>query len=153
MNTSVDVELVVFDKDGTLIDFHALWSSRAERAIETICSALGSDQFLAKDLAAALGYNPKISRVISQGPFASGTRSEMEIVVATILFQHQIPWDTAKELACKHFGPVLTTPLQSENSNPAGRYKSAFHDLKPQVLKLLLRRVMIGNRQRQLCMN
>ena len=55
MNTSVDVELVVFDKDGTLIDFHALWAPRAERAIEAICSALGSDQFLANDLAAALG--------------------------------------------------------------------------------------------------
>ena len=138
MNTSVDVELVVFDKDGTLIDFHALWSPRAERAIETICSALGSDQFLAKDLAAALGYNPKISRVISQGPLASGTRSEMEIVVATILFQHQIPWDTAKELACKHFGPVLTTPPTIREFKPRGKVQECISRLKASGIKIAI---------------
>ena len=90
LDTSVDVDLVVFDKDGTLIDFHSLWAPRAERAIKAICSILGSDNFLATKLAAALGYNPQLAQVISQGPFASGTRSEMEIVVATILFQNQI---------------------------------------------------------------
>ena len=129
-NTSVNAELVVFDKDGTLIDFHAIWGPRTERAIESICSLVDSDQFLAKQLAAALGYNPKISRVISQGPFASGTRSEMEIVVATILSQHQISWDKAKELACRHFGPVLTAPPTNSELKPRGNVQESISRLK-----------------------
>ena len=138
INTSVDVDLIVFDKDGTLIDFHALWGPRAERAIETICSVLGSDQFLANDLAAALGYNPQISRVISQGPLASGTRSEMEIVVATILFQHQIPWDKAKDLACRYFGPVMTTPPTITEVIPRGKVQECISRLKASGIKIAI---------------
>ena len=134
LNTSVNADLVVFDKDGTLIDFHALWGPRAERAIEMICSFLGSDQFLAEKLAAALGYDPQIARVISQGPLASGTRSEMEIVVATILFQHQIPWDKAKDMACRHFGPVMTAPPTIAELKPRGKVQKCISRLKACLL-------------------
>ncbi|NIR39729.1 MAG: HAD family hydrolase, partial [Actinobacteria bacterium] len=33
-----DVDLVVFDKDGTLIDFHGLWDTRCRDAIERLCT-------------------------------------------------------------------------------------------------------------------
>ncbi len=138
LNTSVNADLVVFDKDGTLIDFHALWSPRAERAIETICSLLGSDKILAKNLAAALGYNPQIARVTSQGPLASGTRSEMEIVVATILYQHQIPWDKAKDLACRHFGPVMTTPPTIAEFKPRGKVQKCISRLKDSGIRIAI---------------
>jgi len=138
LNTSVNADLVVFDKDGTLIDFHSLWGPRAERAIKNVCSVLGSDQFLAKNLATALGYNPTISRAVSQGPLASGTRSEMEIVVATILFKHQIPWDRAKDLAYKHFGPVLTTPPTTTELKPRGNVQDCISGLKASGIRIAI---------------
>nr|ADI22198.1 predicted phosphatases [uncultured gamma proteobacterium HF0200_34B07]ADI22288.1 predicted phosphatases [uncultured actinobacterium HF0200_46I24] len=138
LNTSVNADLVVFDKDGTLIDFHALWGPRAERAIETICSLLGSDKFLATKLAAALGYNPQIARVISQGPLASGTRSEMEIVVATILFQHGIAWDKAKDLACRYFGPVMTTSPTNSEFKPRGKVQECISRLKDSGIRIAI---------------
>ena len=98
-NTSVNADLVVFDKDGTLIDFHTLWGPRVERAIKAICSSLGWSQPLIDQLSAALGYDPQTARVVSQGPLATAPISELEIVVATALFQHKVSWERAKDLA------------------------------------------------------
>ena len=62
----------------------------------------------------------------------------MEIVVATTLFQHQIPWDTAKDLACKHFGPVMTTPPKITEFKPRGNVQECISRLKASGIKIAI---------------
>ena len=130
LNVSVNADLVVFDKDGTLIDFHTLWGPRVERAIDATCSSLGWGQSLNNKLTTALGYDPQTAQVVSQGPLATAPISELEIVVATILFQHQISWERAKHLACEHFGPVMSALPQPTEINPLGEVRTAIARLK-----------------------
>ena len=130
LNTSVKADLVVFDKDGTLIDFHTLWGPRVKRAIDAICASLGWDQSLTNMLTTALGYDPQTAQVVSQGPLATAPISELEIVVATILFQHQMSWEHAKYLAYEHFGPVMSALPQPTEINPLGDVHTAIARLK-----------------------
>ena len=130
LNTSVKADLVVFDKDGTLIDFHTLWGPRVERAIDAICASLGWDQSLTNMLTTALGYDPQTAQVVSQGPLATAPISELEIVVATILFQHQMSWEHAKYLASEHFGPVMSDLPQPAEIKPLGDVHTAITRLK-----------------------
>ena len=130
LNTSVNVDLVVFDKDGTLIDFHTLWGPRVERAIDATGSSLGWNQSLTNRLTTALGYDPQTAQVVSQGPLATAPISELEIVVATILFQHQMSWEHAKYLAYEHFGPVMSALPQPTEINPLGDVYTAIARLK-----------------------
>ena len=130
LNTSVKADLVVFDKDGTLIDFHTLWGPRVKRAIDAICASLGWDQSLTNMLTTALGYDPQTAQVVSQGPLATAPISELEIVVATILFQHQMSWEHAKYLASEHFGPVMSALPQAAEINPLGDVHTAIARLK-----------------------
>jgi len=130
LNASVNADLVVFDKDGTLIDFHTLWGPRVERAIDATCSSLGWGQSLTNKLNTALGYDPQTAQVVSQGPLATAPISELEIVVATILFQHQMSWEHAKYLACEHFGPVMSALPQPTEINPLGDVRTAIARLK-----------------------
>ena len=130
LDTSVNADLVVFDKDGTLIDFHTLWGPRVEHAIDATCASLGWNQSLTNKLTTALGYDPQTAQVVSQGPLATAPISELEIVVATILFQHQMSWEHAKYLASEHFGPVMSALPQPTEINPLGDVHTAIARLK-----------------------
>ena len=138
LNKSVNADLVVFDKDGTLIDFHTLWGPRVERAIEAICSSLGWGQSLNNKLTTALGYDPQTAQVVSQGPLATAPISELEIVVATILFQHQMSWEHAKYLACEHFGPVMSALPTPAEINPLGDVRTAIAQLKSSGIQVAI---------------
>ena len=153
LNKSVNADLVVFDKDGTLIDFHTLWGPRVERAIEATCSSLGWGQSLNNKLTTALGYDPQTAQVVSQGPLATAPISELEIVVATILFQHQMSWEHAKYLACEHFGPVMSALPTPAEINPLGGFVQLLPDLNHQGFRLPSQPVMIEHRQKLLCVN
>ena len=67
---------------------------------------------------------------MSQGPLATAPISELEIVVATILFQHQMSWEHAKYLASEHFGPVMSALPQPTEINPLGDVHTAIARLK-----------------------
>ena len=50
------IDLVVFDKDGTLIDFHAMWGGWARRARRRLDGA--TRRPVAGDVFATIGFDP-----------------------------------------------------------------------------------------------
>ena len=54
-----DIELVVFDKDGTLIDFHHLWGQKAMLWVECLVQRVGGGERLREALYRTVGYDPK----------------------------------------------------------------------------------------------
>lgn len=121
--TPFDAQLIVFDKDGTLIDLHRLWAGKAVAGVERLVGAVegteGGDGTLRTDLYRTLGYDPATGQFAEQGPIVTAALHEMYLAAATVLHQHGTGWLEAVEAANEHlaqgmaaaFGPDLLQPL------------------------------------------
>ena len=77
------IEVVVFDKDGTLISFEAMWSGWA-RELGTRLE-IATRRPVAGDVFTTIGYDPVADRVQPGGPLAIATMSGIEELVAAVL--------------------------------------------------------------------
>ena len=77
------IELVVFDKDGTLIHFNAMWGGWA---LELGRRLEGTTRRpVAGDVFAAIGFDPTSGRVRAGAPLAVATMAELAEVVAAVI--------------------------------------------------------------------
>lgn len=77
------IDVVIFDKDGTLIDFHAMWGGWARE----LGARLDADirRPVSLDVFAAIGFDPASSRVSPSSELAIGTMAGIEETVARVL--------------------------------------------------------------------
>src|SRR5437879_11017626 len=78
-----NIDLVVFDKDGTLISFEAMWAPWA-RSLGARLEAV-TRRPVAGDVFAAIGFDPVDDRVRPGGPLAVDTMAGIEERVAAVL--------------------------------------------------------------------
>ncbi|MDR9393107.1 HAD family hydrolase [Roseovarius sp. SYSU LYC5161] len=76
------VDGLLFDKDGTLFDFHATWSAWAGGVIEQLC---GGDDAARRRLAEAMHYDLGRARFLPSSPVIAGTNREAAECVAGAL--------------------------------------------------------------------
>jgi len=93
-----DIDLVVFDKDGTLIDFHHLWVTRAYRCMEELVQHAQGGEDLRCALHHSLGYDPQSRRARVDGPLAMASMAKLYTVVSAVLYQHGLDWQRAERL-------------------------------------------------------
>jgi phosphoglycolate phosphatase-like HAD superfamily hydrolase len=77
------IDLVVFDKDGTLISFEAMWAGWARELGSRL--EVATRRPVAGDVFATIGYDPSTDRVRPGAPLALGTMAEIEQLVAAVL--------------------------------------------------------------------
>jgi phosphoglycolate phosphatase-like HAD superfamily hydrolase len=79
------IDLVVFDKDGTLIDFHAMWGGWTLELGRRLDGA--TRRPVSGDVFAAIGFDPSVSggRVLAGAPLAVATMAEIREVVAAVV--------------------------------------------------------------------
>lgn len=76
------IELIVFDKDGTLIDFHAMWETWARRLAVRV--RLASGRSIEADLERALGIAPDTGRATPGSPLAVSTMERLRQIAVEI---------------------------------------------------------------------
>jgi phosphoglycolate phosphatase-like HAD superfamily hydrolase len=77
------IDLVVFDKDGTLLDFHSMWGGWAIELGTRLDGA--TRRPVASDVFATIGFDPTSGRVRSGAPLAVATMGEIREVVAAVI--------------------------------------------------------------------
>jgi phosphoglycolate phosphatase-like HAD superfamily hydrolase len=85
-NTEIPgIELVIFDKDGTLIDFYHYWSQIVFRRANLLQEALNLPEGYWKDISEAMGVDFTNKRFRPEGPVGVLRRKGVEYAVTTYL--------------------------------------------------------------------
>jgi len=119
-NLEVPARCVVFDKDGTLIDFHAVWGPRLVRGGKALAAKTGLGDDFVNHLYRASGYDADASRTLGQGPLATAPLHQFSVIVASVLFQHGLTWDQALALSKDHMGSAMTATPTAQEIIPRG---------------------------------
>jgi phosphoglycolate phosphatase len=100
----IPCRLIIFDKDGTLIDFTATWVPLIRKRVSFLLKALGrNDQQLGAFLLKSWGIDPPSGKIDPRGPCPVSPRSDEMIIGTMALYQRGYPWDEAKQWVAQAF--------------------------------------------------
>ncbi|MGA1697038.1 MAG: hypothetical protein ACO39V_09180, partial [Arenicellales bacterium] len=77
----IHARYIVFDKDGTLIDFHKIWGPRLVRGALKLKDICALDNNFLDHLYRALGYDPQTGQTFGQGPLATAPLHQFATIV------------------------------------------------------------------------
>ena len=104
-----EIDVVVLDKDGTLVDFDLAWRGRLARAVRAVAAAAGPDGgCLVAPLHRALGSTGEDGAFLADGPYLSATLADKAVIVASVLYRHGRDWERARRIADSCFLAILT---------------------------------------------
>ena len=133
-----DIELAVFDKDGTLIDFHHLWGRKARLAVDAVALAAGGDLALANRLYHAIGFDLQTGQAAASGPLAVASMAKLYTICAAVLYQHGIPWHDAEQMAQTHFASGLGALPTADLVKPLGDVAGLFRRLADAGIRIAI---------------
>jgi phosphoglycolate phosphatase len=118
------IELVVFDKDGTLISFEAMWSGWARELGSRL--EVATRRPVAGDVFASIGYDPTTDRVLPGGPLALDTMAGIQERVGAILRR----WCPSVSAARRILAEAWFEPDPVERALPLADLPSVFSALR-----------------------
>ena len=135
-NCVFDAKVLVFDKDGTLIDFDTIWGSRMVSAAESMILACQGGDDLRDRLYRTVGYSLERNQTLGSGPLATAPIVQLETIVATVLHQAGIPWDEATSLAAEHLTERMVAPPAADEIRPRANLVSLLRAFRDAEIRL-----------------
>ncbi len=130
------IDLVIFDKDGTLIEFHAMWSGWAIALADDLERATGRP--IREPLYAMLGYDAAAGRAIGGGRLAATPMARIREATGDVLRDAGVPAaDVGPALDAAWHAPdpvALARPVTDLGAlfdGPAGRRTAASRSRRP----------------------
>ena len=134
-NQKFDINGIVFDKDGTLIDFHATWGPILHDAVDRLVDPFSDKAILRKAIFTTLGVDEQTMRA-SDGPYSISTFDKIYTVVTTVLYQHGINWTQAEQRVDEIFKTAAQTPPTLAQLTPTTNLPALFSALENKGIKV-----------------
>jgi phosphoglycolate phosphatase-like HAD superfamily hydrolase len=132
-----EVDMVVFDKDGTLVDFDHLWGQKVRVAVSALAQELDLAAELSADLYAYLGYDAGRNLTAGGGPLAVASMAKLNTIVAAVLYRNGVAWERAESMVDRLFAPPMLAIPGPESVRAQG-------DVHGTMLRLTQAGVKIG---------
>ncbi len=118
---SFDINCIVFDKDGTLIDFEHAWGPRTVQLIHSLVAAVNGDDELADAFFRTIGYDGHNHQVAPNGPILAASEEKVTTLAAGVLYaQGHLSWHDAEQLAKEMVMAIFGHPLTADEIKPLG---------------------------------
>lgn len=98
-NREFDVDCVIFDKDGTLIEIDNFWGPRVQKWADLVATSLNLKDKFKRDVFDLLGYSISQKQIRFESPLAVATMEALKVLMSGIISQYGIPWHEALTLA------------------------------------------------------
>ncbi len=130
-----EIDGIVFDKDGTLIDFHATWGPILRKAVDDLVEPFDDKEIITANVFKTLGVDPETMHSFD-GPYSISTFDKIYTVVATVLYQHGMKWTDAEQRVFKIFKQAAETPPTLDQLTPTANLPEFFNTLKVSGIKV-----------------
>ncbi len=116
---SYDTELVIFDKDGTLLDFRETWTGIIKEFFLTLEKSMPVTQILKERMENALGIFVDEKRIDGRGALAMGTFAECNTLLTYSLYREGIRWDIAQDIVKEVGRQAFSSEVRKKHVRPS----------------------------------
>jgi phosphoglycolate phosphatase len=116
---SYDTELVIFDKDGTLLDFRGTWIGIIKEFFFTLEKFMPVTPILKQRIETALGIFVDEDKIDGKGALAMGTFTECNTLLTYSVYREGIRWDIAKNIVEDVGRQVFSSEVRKKHVRPA----------------------------------
>ncbi len=102
----VNTKVVAFDKDGTLLDFHLLWSHLADVGLAALRQVTRHEPRAYQEFCDVLGFDANSRLIRQDSPLASANQQTLKGLVAGAWYRFGYPWHDCEALAERIFTPT-----------------------------------------------
>lgn len=137
----ISADLVIFDKDGTLIDFKETWVT----IIDSLITAMGRHVPLTQELKVrvqkVLGLSVEKREIDGDGPLAMGTFTECDALLTYCLYREGTRWDNAQAIVQSLGNEIFRSDVRKKSIRPAKGAIDLLARLKKRGFQRLLQRM------------
>lgn len=135
-NKAFEIEGILFDKDGTLLDFSQLWVYWGEKWIQEIKKTTKITDMNEYQLGQIIGLDIGANTWDPEGPLAIGSMDDLTTLFSHHLYSKGIPWNEAITIVINSRETVSNSILWDDHLKSISGLKTLLHQLDAASVQL-----------------
>ncbi|NLV74600.1 MAG: HAD family hydrolase [Chloroflexi bacterium] len=130
-------ELIIFDKDGTLIEFDLLWHGWWRHVLSTLRAEINLTPPLMAGISETLGFDEPRDYWQPEGPLTLATIPDIRVLIAGLLYRYSaLPWGACTALVNRVEEQAYDTMEVAEYVRPIGDARALLQSMRVAGIRL-----------------